>query len=159
MTSSTRELTLDYRRGLLTLNAPRAQGASGALNAAGNVELRDLTVSSELDLGHIIVVALDGQPLAISRRMLLQVMSEERASGFETEPVSATVKRIKNIGRDPWQVKNLSGTVVFKRADAGQLKVTALDFNGRPAGEAGTAREIRLKPSTLYYLITSRGPE
>lgn len=159
VTSSTRELTLDYGKGILTLNAARAQGASGALDAAGKVDLHDLTVSSALDLGHIIVVSLDNQPLATSRRMLLQVMSEERANGFDTEAVSATVKRIKNIGRDPWQVKNLSGTVAFKRADAEQLKVTALDFNGRPAGDAGAAKEIELKPAALYYLIAPAGPD
>jgi hypothetical protein len=80
-------------------------------------------------------------------------MSEERASGFETEAAGPDVKKITNIGRDPWQVKSLSGTVAFKRADAAQLKVTALDFNGQPAGAAGTAQEIRLDPKTLYYLV------
>jgi hypothetical protein len=159
VTSSTRELVLDYGKGVLTLNAPRAQGVSGALKAAGQVDLRDVMVSSDLDLAHIVAVALDGQPLASSRRMLLQVMSEERATGFETEAVNATTKRIKNIGRDPWQIRNLSGTVAFKRADASQLKVTVLDFNGRPSGDAGTAKEIRLKPATLYYLITAAGAE
>jgi hypothetical protein len=144
---------------VLTLNAPRAQGVSGALNEAGKVELRDLTISSELDLAHIVAVALDDRPLATSQRILLQVMSEERASGFETETVSATVKRIKNIGRDPWQVKNLAGTVAFKRADAGRLKVTALDFNGRPTGDAGPATGIQLKPATIYYLVTAPSAE
>ena len=80
-------------------------------------------------------------------------MSEEQASGFETEAASATTKRITNIGRDPWQVKILRGTVAFKRADAGRLKVTALDFNGHPAGSAGKAQEIKLQPTTLYYVI------
>jgi hypothetical protein len=153
VTSTTGELKLDYAKGLLVINAPRAQGISGALNTAGPVELSALTIASDLDLGHIIAVALDDQPLATSRRILLQVMSEERATGFATEAVNATTQRITNIGRDPWQVKNLTGTVTFKRADAAQLKVTALDFNGQPAGAAGTAREIKLRPDTLYYLI------
>jgi hypothetical protein len=153
VTSSTHELTLDYARGVLTLNAPRAQGVSGALNEAGKVELRDLTISSDLDLAHIVAVALDNQPLATSRRILLQVMSEERTSAFETEAVNTTVKRIKNIGRDPWQVRRLAGTVVLKRSDAAQLKVTPLDFNGRPTGDADPARAIHLQPTTIYYLI------
>ena len=153
VTSTTGELKLDYGKGLLLIKAPRAQGASGNLKAAGRLELAALSVSSDLDLAHIIAVSLDDQPLASSRRILLQVMSEERASGFETEAAGPNVKKITNIGRDPWQVKSLSGTVAFKRADAAQLKATALDSSGQPAGEAGTAKEIKLRPETVYYLI------
>lgn len=153
VTSTTGELKLDYARGVLTVNAARAQGVSGNLRAAGTTELKDLVITSDLDLGHIIAVSLDDQPLVTSGRILLQVMSEEEASGFATEPVSPTVKRIVNIGHDPWQVKDLSGTVRLKRADAARLKITALDFNGYPAGVVGTAQQIELRPATLYYLI------
>jgi hypothetical protein len=111
-------------------------------------------VNSDLELGHIIAVALDDQPLAASSRILLQVMSEEKETNHQTEPVSQTVKRIVNIGTDPWQVKEFSGTVRFKRADAAQLKVTALDFNGYPTGPAGTGEELKLQPTTTYYVIT-----
>ena len=157
--SSTGELKLDYAKGVLTLNSARAQGVSGALKLAGPTELKDLTVSSELELGHIIAVSLDGQPLASSQRILLQTMSEEQETGHRTELVSPTVKRILNIGTDPWQVKELHGTVRFKRSDAAQLKVTALDFNGYPAESLGSAQEIHLQPKTLYYLIEATGPK
>jgi hypothetical protein len=151
--SSTGELELNYDKGLLTINAARAQGMSGALKSAGATDLKDLDIISDLELGHMIAVALDDQPLARSSRILLQVMSEEQETGRQTEPVSATVKRIVNLGTDPWQVKALNGTVRFKRDDAAQLKVTALDFNGYPAGSAGTGQEIKLQPATIYYLI------
>jgi hypothetical protein len=151
--STSGELRLDYGKGLLAINAPRAQGVSGALRAAGATELKDLAVQSDLELGHIIAVALDDRPLAVSESILLQAMSEEQSTGFATEPVSPSVKRITNIGRDPWQVKELNGTVRWKRADAAQLKVTPLDFNGYPAGEPGPAVEITLRPRTLYYWI------
>ncbi|MBI5385272.1 MAG: hypothetical protein HZA90_11380 [Verrucomicrobia bacterium] len=153
VTSSTGELKLDYGQGVLTLNAARAQGVSGALKLAGLTDLKDLSVASDLELGHIIAVALDDLPLATSTRILLQVMSEEQETGHRTEPVSPTVKRIVNIGTDPWQVKELKGAVRFKRADAAQLKATALDFNGYPTGPAGTAQEIKLQPTTMYYLL------
>jgi hypothetical protein len=51
------------------------------------------------------------------------------------------------IGTDPWRVRELNGTVRFKRVDA------ALDFNGYPAGLAGAGQEIKLQPTTIYYLI------
>ena len=124
------------------------------MKAAGTANLKDLSVTSDLELGHVIAVALDDQPLGVSGRILLQVMSEEQETGRQTEAVSATVKRIVNIGADPWQVRGLNGVVRFKRADAAQLQVTPLDFNGYPVGYAGTADKITLQPTTLYYLIT-----
>ena len=154
VTSTTKELKLDYGKGVLTLNAVRAQGVSGLLKAAGPVETRDLAISSDMELGHIVAVPLDHQPLAISTRILLQVMSEEKASDFRTEAVSATVQRIMSIGTDPWLIKALQGTVHFKRPDAAQLKVTALDPNGYPIGSAGTAKIIQLQPATIYYLVS-----
>ena len=80
-------------------------------------------------------------------------MSEEKATGFATEPAGGQQLRIKSIGRDPWLVKELSGTVRFKRPDAGRLKVTALDANGYRVRDAGTAAEIKLDPATIYYVI------
>jgi hypothetical protein len=153
VTSSSGELKLDYDKGILTINAARAQGVSGALKLAGAVDLKDLTVGSDLELGHIIAVALDDQPLARSGRILLQVMSEEQETNHKTEAASPTVKRIVSIGNDPWQVRELNGKVRFKRSDAAQLKVTLLDFNGYPAGEASNAQEIKLQSTTIYYLI------
>lgn len=151
--STTGELKLDYGKGVLVVNSARAQGVSGALRRAGATPLKDLTITSELELGHLIAVSLDDQPLATSGRILLQTMSEEQATEFATESVNATVKRIVNIGRDPWQIKAISGTVVFQRPDAAQLKVTALDHNGYALNAVGDAREIKLQPGVLYYLI------
>jgi hypothetical protein len=152
--SSTGELRLDYGKGVLTINARAAQGISGCLREAGTAVLKDLTVSSKLELGHIVAVSLDGKPLATSSRVLLQAMSEEKPTGFDTEPAPGAEKKIKSIGHDPWLAKELDGVVKFTRADASRLKVTALDFNGEPANAIGTANEIRLAPTTIYYLIT-----
>ena len=51
-------------------------------------------------------------------------------------------------------MKQLRGTVSFKRPDAAQLKVTALDSNGYPVAPLGAADEIKLAPDTIYYLIS-----
>jgi hypothetical protein len=156
VTSSTDELRLDYGRGLLTINASAAQGVSGALRAAGPTTTRDLIVNSDMELGHVVAVSLDDRPLATSKRILLQVMSEEKASGSTTEPASSGVKRITHIGQNPWLVKEFNGTVELKRPDSSQLRVTPLDANGNPLTPQGTARHITLSPTTLYYLISSQ---
>ena len=154
VTSSTGELRLDYGKGVLTINAPAAQGVSGALREAGTAALKDLTISSRLELGHIVAVSLDGKPLSTSRRILLQAMSEEKPTDFATVPAPGGNKRITKIGHDPWLAKELDGVVKFKRPDASSLKVTALDYNGDPGKSIGTASEIHLAPSAIYYLIT-----
>jgi hypothetical protein len=153
VTSTTGQVKLDYAKGVMTVNAPAAQAVNGALKAAGSVQLKDLTVTSGMELGCIIAVGLDGKPIAESKRILVQVMSEEKNGNFQTEPVGPTGKQIKSIGQDPWMVKEFQGTLKFKHAGAAALKVTALDFNGYPVKELGPAGEIKLAPDTMYYLI------
>jgi hypothetical protein len=156
VTSTNKQLKLDYGKGVYTIDAPSAQGLSGNLKAAGTVETADLSISSDLDLGHIIAVSLDGKPLATSARILLQVMSEDRPTGYHTEDAGPGQKRITDIGHDPWLVKDLTGTVKLKRGDSGALHVTPLDFNGYLQKPRGSAAQIKLDAQTVYYLITAK---
>ena len=149
--SATGQLRLDYGKGVLAIDAPDAQGLSGSLKMSGPVELKDVAISSPMDLGHIVAVSLDGKPLATSGKILLQVMSEEKSAGFATETTGA-VKTILSIGQDPWMVREFAGVVRFKRPDAARLRVTALDANGDAVESIGSAVEIKLMPRTLYYL-------
>lgn len=149
--SSHDQLRLDYGKGLLTVNAPAAQGFCGNLQAAGKLETADAIFQSPLDLGCVLLVALDEKPLSESASMLLQVMSEEKPSGFTTRDLGKGLKEITSLGADPWLVKNLSGTVQLKRSDAATLKVTALHGNNKKL--LGNGVKISLEKNTLYYLI------
>jgi hypothetical protein len=153
VTNSTGELTLNYGIGVLSINARGAQGISGALRDAGKIRLADVTISSDMPLGHVIAVSLDGEPLARSKHILLQVMSEEKPTDFRREQVGEGVNRIVSIGHDPWLVKEFSGTVRFNRLDAARLQVEALDHSGFSVARAGHADSIKLEPATLYYSI------
>ncbi|HND54306.1 MAG TPA: hypothetical protein PLV92_17970, partial [Pirellulaceae bacterium] len=159
VTSSHRQLKLDYGRGALVLDAPQVQGASGNVAGLGRVELPALTIESPLDLIHIIAVSLDGRPLTQSRKLLLQVMTEEQTTNFRTEPAGSGVKKIVSIGENPWLAREIRGTVRFTRPGAERLKVTPLDHAGYPTGDAKSpplvARELTLQPTTMYYLVTS----
>lgn len=149
--SFTSELLWDYGRGLVTVSAPKAQGVCGFLQRAGTVTLRDVTIASQMEYGTILLVPLDGQPLRSSRKMLLQVMSEDTNYGWSAP---GTGKReIKSVGTAPINVRRFSGTVTFTRPDAKQLKVTPLDWNGYPAGKPSTGGRITLQPTVMYYLI------
>ena len=155
VTASNGDVVLDYGVGLMTMRAPAAQGAIGNLKAGGSLSLPDLEIQSPMELGEIVAVALDGKPLATSKRILLQVMSEEKASGFATEPAPGGELRIISIGSDPWLVRKFEGEVKLKRADAAKMKVSMLDDNGIATDQAQGAGRIVLRPDTAYYLIQS----
>ena len=154
VTSSNKQLVLNYGKRLLRLDSAKAQGIVGDLKSAGTVELPQLVASSDLDLGSVVLVSLDGAPLSVSKRMLLQVMSEERPSNFVEEPTADGLLKIIKQGEDPWIIRDITGTVKLRRPDASSLKVTGLDGNGYPKGEAGNAAEIKLQPGVAYYSIT-----
>jgi hypothetical protein len=140
-----------YKRGVFTVCAPQTQAVSGYLGRAGRVELPDLAVESAMPFGVVWAVAMDGRPLAESRKILLQVMSQEQNYGFRAE--GDVRRRVLDMGQAPIQIRNLEGVVRFARPDAARLRVTALDINGCPEGAAGTAEALTLRPATLYYLI------
>lgn len=148
--SSHQQLELDYRSGLLVINARKVQGASGNPGTRQSIHLRDITISSTMDLLHIVLVSLDNRPISESGRMLLQVMSEEKPTGFQTETAGTGLHRITNIGRDPWRVREFQGYVQFQD----QVTFVPLDHNGHTTGESSSGKTISLHPRTTGYLVT-----
>lgn len=154
--SATGEITLDYGDGVMTVDAAQAQIVMGDLSTRNQpVVAGQFAVDSPMATIYTALVSLDGQPIEQSGKMLLQVMTEEEPTGFESEPVNERTRRIKNLGRSPWIYRQPTGTVFLKRADAAQLKVTPLDLNGYPReGESFTgAKRFDLLPDVAYYLI------
>jgi hypothetical protein len=121
------------------------------LRQAGAQEFPQIQIESAMDYGTVLLVSLDNQPLATSRRMLLQVMSEDQNFGWKTSGTPR--KTIQSVGSAPLTVRNLAGKISLRRPDATSLQITALDFNGYPAKKVGTATDFQLQPTTFYYLI------
>ncbi len=153
VTSSTSELKLDWGRGILTINAPMVQGASGNLSSAGEISLSDVTLAIPRDVAHVVLLSLDDLPLSKSKRMLLQVMTEEKATGYQSESLGNRRHRITSIGTNPWLVRKLDGVIQWKRPDATKLKVTPLDQFGLLTSALPASDKIPLKPDTLYYAV------
>lgn len=151
--SKSGDLKLDYAKGILFINSPYAQGICGNLKEAGKTQLSSVEINSDMNPGAIIIVSLDNRPIAASEKILLQVMSEEKPSEFITTKLDTGFFQINNIGRDPWLIRKISGTVSIKRKDVSKLKAVALDHNGYPAGTSLAADQIKLLPSTIYYFI------
>ena len=148
------QIDWQYGKGLFLVKAPQAQAVCGFLGKAGEIALGDVTVKAGMPFGAVWAVAMDGRPLASSRKILVQVMSEQRNAGFETK--GEPKKQIVSLGGPPLIVRQMSGEIQFSRSDATELAVTALDINGCPKGSAGAADRLVLQPDTIYYLIEKR---
>ena len=119
----------------------------------GRLELDGLTIESGLDYGSILLVALDGEPISTSAKLLLQVASEDQPYEWATSQPTG-VRTITNRGTVPLMVKNFTGTVRLKRTDASAMTVVPLDSNGyRVTGTPGHADVITLSTNAAYYVI------
>ncbi len=151
--SQTGELEWDWGLGKLTINAPAAQGVTGFLSLMGRVELDGCSIESALEYGSVLLVALDGRPIASSAKLLLQVASEEQPYQWATTPASG-LRTITNRGTVPLMVRNFAGTVRLKRPDAAAMTVVPLDFNGyRAVVPPAHADNVTLLPDAPYFLI------
>ena len=157
ITSIGRQLTWDYGNGLVTINTPRCQGAAGFLSKAGSISLPNITISSKNEYAAVIAISLDGKPLATSKKILIQTMTEERPLGFK-----AVGGRITNLGSAPFGVKKIDARVSLKGPGMGSARPMALDENGYPvkapaiaAGSAGgRSLTFALDYSGVYHVIT-----
>jgi hypothetical protein len=153
ITSLTGELHWDYGRGLVTVNTPRSQAAAGFLAKAGPVKLANVTIDCKNEYAAILVTSLDDLPLARSRRVLIQAMTEDRPYGFR-----APGGRIANMGSAPFGVKRIDAAVTL--AGGGRCKVTALDENGYATDKAVDAIassagvKIQLAGEAIYHVVT-----
>ncbi|MFA0774047.1 MAG: hypothetical protein KEFWMYNX_002082 [Candidatus Fervidibacter sp.] len=150
--SATGELTWDYGRGVVTINAPKGQGAVGFLKQAGRIELGDVALEIDAEYASVLVVALDDLPLRTSRRMLVQVVTEESNNGWQTK-LQDGLLQIVSLGGSPLLVRDCFGRILFRRPDAKSLRVTALDANGYPTKIVADASRLSLLSGTLYYLV------
>lgn len=162
--SSSGELVWDYGDGMCRMDAPRAQGVTGFLKqAGGRFELSDVAITSENDYATISVVSMDDRPLAESTKILVQVGTTARLTGWETEEATFKFReqqirgeRIVNAGRPPWRIAD---TKVTLRVNNPRLtKATLLDAGGYAADGVPVARDDRgvtleLPASTMYLVL------
>jgi hypothetical protein len=162
--SVTGELMLDYGKGISVLNAPKAQGVTGFLNAAGGkFTTRNLQISSSNDYASLLVVSLDQQPLNVSKKVLVQVGTTLRPTGWQEKPATrkigeATISgaEVVSIGSAPWQVQDTSmqlsiANTLLKRARL--LDANMLPVKDVPVTRAGNNLQIVLPPNTLYLAL------
>ena len=163
--SETGEIRLNYREGVCIVNAPKAQGATGFLGKAGPLALSDVTVKSGNPYATVLAVSMDGLPLKTSRKVLVQVGTAARPTGWqaqETDYKSDDGKQtlhgyeVVKVGAGPFQVVNTDVTLTV--GNAGLSKATLLDAAGYPAApvavtRAGGRMTLKLPANAMYVVL------
>ena len=145
--ADTGELSLDYGRGLLTINTRRTQAAIGFLAEAGPQELGDVTIDCETAFAAITVTSLDGQPLGDARRVLVTAVgrAENTAQGFtppspEQSKWTPTAWMLPGEGRLPVIVEPIRADV--RLSVPGPAKAYSLDATGKRSMQLDCANQL-----------------
>jgi hypothetical protein len=163
--SVTGEVTFDHGNGLCTLNAPKAQGACGFLARAGTIRLGDVALRSGNGYAAVLAVSLDDQPLASSQKILVQVGTSARPTGWSTRAAEFKGEdgktliqgfQIVKTGTPPWRIVNSEiGFVVRNHV---LKKATLLDPAGYAVKDVETTRaenelSVQLPLNTMYLIL------
>ncbi len=144
--NATGEMSWDWGRGVVAVNTPKSQGATGFLSKAGAVALGDVVIEAKNEFATIVVTALDDKPLAQSSRILIQAMTEERPYGWKTEG-----GKIIDLGGFPFNVRNIDATVTFKTRAPKTL--TILDEQGYRRESHPAGAKVTLPPNAVYCIV------
>lgn len=165
VSSITGEQELDYRSGIFSLNTPKAKAVTGFLSLKRVFALGDVTIRSANEYATIEVVSMDGQPTNRSKKLLVQVGTIFRPTGWNEEATTITDKgkqlngfRTTNTGKMPWLGMPVVGSISLKTKLI--RKATLLDV----AGYAVKTLDLQMSadgvslqlPADAYYILLER---
>lgn len=163
--SVTGELNLHYGEGYCTLNAPKVQGATGALAHAGIIRLKDVTIQSDNLYATISLVAMDDKPLSESREILVQMGTYARPTGWHSKPAdfksedgkqTLTGHEIVSTGSMPWRINVTEAALSISNPN---LKTaTLLDTSGYRIQDVRGLRQagkfiLKLPANAMYVIL------
>ncbi len=161
--SDTGELALNYGEGTCTIDTPKAQGVAAFFKNHRNFHLHDVDIHSDNDYGTVTVVALDDQPLVISNKILVQVGTECRPTGWKESPVQIKTDegtfsgaRINNTGKSPWQVISPRVTITIRNKTCHQAIALDMNFNVRgkvPLLSSDQGQRLTFPDGTEYVAL------
>jgi hypothetical protein len=154
--SDTGELRWDPK-GLVAIDAPRAQGLIGYLkrNPGG---VKHLAVESATEFAALLAVSLEAKPIAQASRLLLSVGTRTAATGMEWNEKRTTTVRV---GTMPMTIEPFTGTLTLRALErVRRVSAQPLDGAGRALGapvEAvrdGDAWRLKLGAvATPWYIV------
>jgi hypothetical protein len=157
--SITGELYWDYGQGVVTMNAPKAQGAAGFLGRHGQIDLNDLSIDMKNDYGTVTVVPLDNKPLAQSETILIQCMTVDQLYGWQTSRADGLGGTITHVGTAPWGMESYEVSVTFKGSNTASPTVIPCDENGYATDTSTRVTHssgqwtLHINPSSAYTIV------
>lgn len=162
--SMTGEITLDTKNGVCTVNAPKCQGCTGFLKqAGGRFQFDDLEIISDNQYATIMVVSMDNRPLRDSAKILVQVGTTARMSGwterdaeFESGGQKLRGKQIVDTGRPPWRLAETSVKMTLNNGTVHRAVVLDVDGYPRetlPIKRQGTVVTLELPKDAMYVVL------
>jgi hypothetical protein len=157
--SITGEVAMDYGNGWCTLNSPKAQGVTGFLSKKSVFNLADVEIRTSDKYATVLVVALDDRALKDSAKILVQVGTTERPSGWKTQPVQVN-------GRPGEEVVSfchaysmiVPSPVAIELVNSTVSKARILDANGMPIKDisletSGDRKHFQFPSDALYAVL------
>jgi len=160
--SVTGQITTDLKKGLYEVDAPRLQGVAGFLGQAGKQTLTDVDLDCHNAYASVVVASLDGAPIGRSHKVLVQVGTESRPTGWKERSLMIPVgkekvegRRILDTGHGPWRILKADLTVTIRNPSLHVAHV--LDANGNSVGAAElqkAARGVAFRfPASALYVV------
>jgi len=162
---NTGQVALDTARGVLRVDAPRAQAAAGFLGEASPIELGDVRIRSGNEYAAVHVVSLDAAELAASGNVLVQAATTVRPYGFETKP--AKIER-DGESRDGLEITSLGSSplnlelndIEIEIDNPALTKAYVLDANGfavreHPLESTDTGVRLSFPEDAIYVVLRS----
>jgi hypothetical protein len=159
----TGQVVWDYGKGVCTVNAPKAQGATGFLNKVGTFKLGDVEMTVANDYATVMAASMDGQPLRTAGKVLVQVGTVARPAGWKDKPVTWSDKQgphtgleVVNFGKAPWMIVESDLSLTLRNAIV--THATAVSPNGEAQGEVAIKRDggkvsLRMPANAMYVVL------
>lgn len=161
VTSITGEHRFDHGSGLVEIDAPKAQGVVGFINQKEQHKLKDITIRSDNDYGAIMVVAMDDKPISQSSKVLIQVSTTARPTGWQQRVVAqddqgTDIFQIVEHGGPPWQIAETQAGLTLENQRVREAVV--LDPNGYETSRINLRRqggrvELSLPKDAAYIIL------
>ena len=164
-TGLTGQIETDYGQGVYRVNSPTAQAVAGFLREAGPQHLADVEIACRNRYATIVIVPLDGQPIRQSDKLLVQVGTVCRPTGWTVVPTRALINgkqsdcfRVLSTGKMPFQVENTEATITV--GNPGLSRAVVLDINGMATRtpvevrKEGGKLSVALPPKAMYWVLS-----
>ncbi|MGY4386649.1 hypothetical protein ACVWYN_003705 [Pedobacter sp. UYP24] len=166
VTSISGQQYLDYKKGIFILNTPKAKAISGFLDQQKKFSIDEVTIETNNEYATIELVSMDGLDITKSKKILLQVGTifrptgwNEVASVYKGDNMDITGFKITNTGKMPWMGMPSSGSIgIRNKYIKNATQLDAAGYAVKPLTlkiDKGNI-SLQLPPDAYYILLESK---